>query len=91
VQVSLSPSEPGRATVTYKPEAGWLERQLREGAQPLQFLLQYEVTPCSTIRQINSPVILCFNAHPTILYSNPFTLSLFNPKLSDNVFAITKL
>ena len=32
-----------QATITYSPEPSWLEQQLKEGNQPLQFILQYEV------------------------------------------------
>jgi len=41
--IVMSPSHPGQATVNYKPDPGWLERELRQGRQPLQFVLQYEV------------------------------------------------
>jgi len=41
--IILSPTHPGQATITYSPEPSWLEQQLKEGNQPLQFILQYEV------------------------------------------------
>jgi len=41
--IILSPTNPGQATITYSPEPSWLEQQLKEGNQPLQFILHYEV------------------------------------------------
>ena len=42
-EILMSPSDPGKATVSYHPDPKELQTELREGNHPLQFVMKYEI------------------------------------------------
>jgi len=41
--ILMSPTDPGKVTVSYNPDLKKLQHKLKEGKHPLQFVLEYEV------------------------------------------------